>query len=287
MRRIVNLNFDDMAVYHLCLQGISDLTDQARLSAISNSIHNQASDYKEKAVSKEWCFIAANNSNNDDVIIGAVTKQELKDLYSTHMVGATKPARNIYDQLRNNAPNGKCPFCGMGHVKTLDHYLPKAKFPFVTVLPENLVPSCRDCNTGKLTSYSTTPAEQPLHPYYDHGHFITDQWLYAEVLHTQPATLRFYANAPDHWDVISKQRVQAHLQEYDLAKRFSVEADDQLPVVRDVLLQNHSHADSNTISQFLRLEASRYENRYKNSWQTAMYKALSESQWYCDGGFRN
>ncbi|MAE50880.1 MAG: hypothetical protein CMH27_03640 [Micavibrio sp.] len=287
MRRIVNLNFDDMAVYQLCLQGISDLTDQARLSAISNSIHNQASDYKEKAESKEWCFIAANHSNNDDVIIGAVTKQELKDLYSTHMVGATKPARSIYDQLRNNAPNGKCPFCGMGHVKTLDHYLPKAKFPFVAVLPENLVPSCRDCNTGKLTSYSTMPAEQTLHPYYDHGHFITDQWLHAEVLQTQPATLRFYAHAPDHWDDISKQRVQAHLRDYELAERFSIESNDELPVIRDTLLQHYSFASSDTISEFLRQASLSYQRLHANSWQTAMYKALYESQWYCGGGFRN
>ncbi|TPJ42888.1 HNH endonuclease signature motif containing protein [Mesorhizobium sp. B2-7-1] len=59
-----------------------------------------------------------------------------------------------------------CPFCGgLGHTWTLDHYLPKANFPAYSVNPSNLVPCCRDCNSGKNASFGAELHEQTLHPY--------------------------------------------------------------------------------------------------------------------------
>ena len=40
----------------------------------------------------------------------------------------------------------KCPFCGIGTVSTLDHYLPKSKYPALAITPKNMIPACRDCN---------------------------------------------------------------------------------------------------------------------------------------------
>ena len=40
----------------------------------------------------------------------------------------------------------KCPFCGVGRVSTLDHYLPKTKYPTYAVTPVNLVACCAECN---------------------------------------------------------------------------------------------------------------------------------------------
>ena len=42
-----------------------------------------------------------------------------------------------------------CPYCAMGFVKKLDHYLPKQKFPEFSMLDANLIPSCSDCNEEK------------------------------------------------------------------------------------------------------------------------------------------
>jgi hypothetical protein len=46
---------------------------------------------------------------------------------------------------------GRSPFCGVGHGSALDHNLPKTKFPQLLVVPLNLVPSCKNCNTGNNT----------------------------------------------------------------------------------------------------------------------------------------
>jgi len=30
-----------------------------------------------------------------------------------------------------------------------------------------------------------------------------------------------------------------------------------------------------------------FQNRYLNSWESALYQALADSDWYCSGGFNN
>ena len=42
-----------------------------------------------------------------------------------------------------------CPYCDNGLQRVeLDHFLPKSSFPFLSVHPDNLIPSCHDSNTG-------------------------------------------------------------------------------------------------------------------------------------------
>jgi hypothetical protein len=187
-----------------------------------------------------------------------VTKKELKDVYSSHMVERAKPARAIYDSLLSQAPLGRCPFCGFGHASTLDHYLPKAKYPQFSILPFNLVPSCKDCNTSKGTAIASIAEEQSLHPYFDHQDFINDQWLYAEVIQMTPATIRFFVKAPEHWDDISKIRVQSHFNAFKLASRYSLEAGDQLACLRYSLIYSHQLWGLDGIRQHLTIEAKSY-----------------------------
>ena len=201
------------------------------------------------------------------------------------MVNASKPARQIYDELIGIAPLGRCPFCGVGYASTLDHYLPKTTFPWLSIVPINLIPSCKDCNTGKSTNVAATAEEQPLHPYYDHDEFISEQWLFAEVQETIPATIRFFVNPPVHWNDISKQRVQAHFNDFNLSKRFSIEAANELTSISSIILEHISARGLDEIRNHLNMIAITESQNYKNSWKTAMYQSLSASNWYCEGGY--
>lgn len=70
----------------------------------------------------------------------------------TETVGALK---NYYEQFYNETIYYVCPFCGLGPMLTpkdyfreaFDHYLPKSKYPFVSLLRENLFPICHTCNS--------------------------------------------------------------------------------------------------------------------------------------------
>lgn len=285
MRAMIAPNEDPQEVYQTCVNSITDGDLRIRLNALKNVIGVAASDYHQRATARQLYTLPPNDCGNEDIALGTVTKKELTTVYSTHMVGRAKPARAIYDSLLSRAPLGRCPFCGMGHASTLDHYLPKTKYPQLSVVPLNLVPSCKDCNTGKSIAVSSTAGDQSLHPYYDHQSFVDEQWLYAEVMHTAPAAIRFYVQAPTHWDDISKARVQSHFRDFKLAARYSVEASNQIACLRDTLSRYRELLGAEGVRQHLMIEAQANYRQHSNSWQTAMFQALAISDWYCDRGF--
>lgn len=287
MRAIDAPTYNAQEVYQTCINSISNVELRARLNLVAVVVATSADDYAQKAQVKQLFLIPPVLSGNNEIVMGAVTKQELKDVYSQHMRGRAKPARQIYDEILNLAPLGRCPFCGVGIATTLDHYLPKSKFPTVSVLPVNLVPSCKDCNTGKSAAIATTAEDQCLHPYFDQDYFIAEQWLFAEVIQTSPAFIRFYVNPPQHWDHVSKERVKSHFQDFNLAARFSLEATNELANLQDTLSQYMKLSGAVAVQQQLIIVKNSHEGLHQNSWQTAMYQALSDSEWFCDDGFLN
>lgn len=285
MRAMIAPSEDPREVYKTCINSVADEDLRTRLNKLTDTIGFAASDYHQKAMVKELYNLPPNNCGNEDIALDTVTKKELTTVYSSYMVGRAKPAREIYDSLLSRAPLGRCPFCGLGHASTLDHYLPKNKYPQLSVVPINLVPSCKDCNTGKSNIIASIAEEQSLHPYYDHQNFVDEQWLYAEVMHTVPATIRFYVQAPIYWDDISKVRVQSHFRDFKLAARYSVEASNQIACLRDTLSRYRELLGVEGVRQHLTIEAQANYQQHRNSWQTAMFQALAISEWYCDRGF--
>jgi 5-methylcytosine-specific restriction endonuclease McrA len=287
MRALTIPTYDPKIVYQECINSIQkDCKLRARLNEVTDNIVDAAMDYEQKAKAKQLYSIPPNNCYNNEIILGSVTKEELKNVYESRMVKGSKNARDIYDSLLSQSPLGKCPFCGFGQATTLDHYLPKAKYPQFSVLPFNLVPSCKDCNKGKSTAIATTAEDQSLHPYFDHQNFIDDQWLYARVIETKPATIYFFVKAPEQWNDISKERVKAHFKAFKLDLRYPVEVAEQLACLRHSLIALYQLGGLNGIRKHLTNEAKSSGLLHRNSWQTAMFQALVESDWYCDGGFQ-
>jgi len=285
MRAIDAPDQDPCWVYITCVNSIASYNLRDRLAALTNSICISAVDYQTKASTNQLFTLLPCLCGNSDIVMGEVTKKELKDLYSSHMVAPRKPGRKVYDYLLSRAPLGRCPFCGIGQVSTLDHYLPKARYPQFSVVPLNLVPSCKDCNTGKSNAIAVTAGSQCLHPYFDQQNFINDQWLFAEVAHTAPTTIKFYVKEPVYWDDVSKERVRAHFEGFKLRSRYSIEAGDQIACLRDTLCQYREILGLDGVKQHLELEARAQFRQHRNSWQTAMFQALACSDWYCNGGY--
>lgn len=57
----------------------------------------------------------------------------------------------------------KCPYCAVGQVNTLDHYMPKSKYKALSLCRLNLVPMCWACNRQKGHD---KPFDEFVHPYY-------------------------------------------------------------------------------------------------------------------------
>lgn len=286
MRAMTAPNYDSSQVFQTCISSIADIDLRSRLSAIATNINTATETYRMNAPTSQLYTIPPNNNPNDSIVIGAVTKKELKEVYSDHMVPKGKPARYIYDALLSQAPLGRCPFCGFGHASTLDHYLAKSKYPQMSVLPSNLVPCCKDCNFEKLDQLAISEGEQSLHPYFDHSYFIDEQWLFAVVVQSAPVTIDFFVRAPDHWPINSQLRVQAHFNVYKLKTRYAIEASTELACLRNTLRSYLDVGGVAAVKRHLAIEArARFQND-ANSWQTAMYQSLAESDWYCEVGIR-
>jgi len=155
-------------------------------------------------------------------------KSDLIKLYNSYFVKDNKPGRIVYDQLMVSA-NDMCPFCGgIGRPRNLDHYLPKAHYPQLSILPLNLIPACRDCNMdGKGENFASTEEEQVIQPYLDDNRYFNEQWIFANYIEAtidEPAAIQYFVQPPQHWEDSHKRRVEKHFHDFNLALRFAKEA---------------------------------------------------------------
>jgi possible EA31 gene protein, phage lambda len=198
-------------------------------------------------------------------------KKDLFDLYDKRLVRGKEP-RKYYDQIMASPKLDKCPYCGFGQVATLDHYLPKSEFPIFSILPNNLIGCCRDCNTIKRNIVLNT-----IHPYYDD--FTKTQWLFAKV-NWPKLTMEFFVDTKDINNALDKKKIEGHFSVYELAKRYAVKAASEL---NDLGIEFGSkNLTKMDIEQELRIK---FKSKPINNWKTAMYQALCKDQCYCSGGY--
>lgn len=281
MRRLALPNFDFSTALAETINGIGNKIIQEKYR---NQIANPATIEKyfqnNAKAATLYKLPRVDNGNDDAIVYGNLKKIELTKLYTQYFSATSKPARRLYDQIKVTS-NGKCPFCGdIGHVRTLDHYAPKANFPLYSVMPGNLIPCCRDCNTEKLDAFSTTLEGQTLNPYFDDEKFFNEKWVAAKVIKNNPPVVEYYLSPPVDWPHSDKKRVDAHFTEYGLVERFSVEAAAALPEViatRKTILRGSSPQD---YAEHLH-EVSNNLNLPINNWRRVMFSCLAEDLWFC------
>lgn len=284
MRTVKKPTEDAGTVFRVCVDGYSyaptkELKD--RLLAVQPAIEEAAVDYDAAALSAALHTIP----QADTVTSGGVTvtRNEMARLYDDKLAKLRASGRSYYDALKARAVRGICPLCGQRTVTTLDHHLPKKKFPALAVTPLNLIPSCTDCNIGKRTDCPATAADQTFHPYYDD--FTNEPWLHAEVVETDPPAVRFSVRAPSGWDILRVQRAESHLDVFGLKDLYSTHAASELVNIHGSLRAEFERAGSAGVHEFLRETAASREAAHLNSWETATYKGLDRSEWFCSTGF--
>ena len=271
---------DKIDIYDKCVSSIQDTDEIQELNDYKYIYLLNASDYDYYA------------SKGNLYMLSKITLPIIKHRNFVEYQTIKNDLRNLYDKLHNNkgarlyynkirSLSNKCPFCGFGHIYTLDHYLPKSHFPIFSILPYNLVPCCRDCNAKKGSNYAMSVDLQTLHPYYD-SDILSERLVFAKILEQDPMSIKFYVK---HTDKICENRAKTHFQVYELPKRFAVEAVERINGLNIKFIMN-SNITINDIKQELCAEFKASEKINCNSWQTAMYEALYQSDWYCQEGYK-
>ncbi len=276
MRRLNRPPFLARDTLDLCIASIQDqgLTD--RLAEIANEVEAAEAIYVQRG-DLEQLFLVPQT-----IGIGRLTVDEMKRVYKGTFAKSAR-TRNIYDRLKKLPVNDICPMCGQRTVSSLDHYLAQSLHSVLVISPINLVPACNDCNKAKLDAQPMTAADQTLHPYFDN---VDDQpWLYALVEETNPASLRFYPDPPGDWSAVKRERVFNHFRTFGLGMLYASHSGVELTNIRYGLQRIAERGSVEDVRAEMTDRAKSAEASHINSWQTAMYYALAESDWFCAGGF--
>lgn len=284
MKRLGVPAFQELELFDAC---VSEMEEMERAAFVESRPHMQAvaEAFATESTSQTWCRLQkARHGHAEDIVAGSLSKGTLTDLYSISVVKSKGRPRNIYDKILV-AAEGKCPYCaGIGAAETLDHYLPKARFPALSVHPLNLVPACYTCNKGAGADFPVSPSLQPIHPYLDKDCFFSERWIHAKVIPSQPVVVIFQANPPDDWSIADQRRARQHFKGCDLGNRFSIQVAGEIgPLIR----QRKSSLAVFSRDQFaahLRVVAED-NDLLLNGWKRTMYLALCESDWFCSVDF--
>lgn len=223
-------------------------------------------------------------------------KKALIAMYEQRMK-PDKPGRPVYEEARNR--KGKCPMCGVGSVRQVDHHMPKSIYPYLAAVPTNLLPICSDCNFAKKDNAPTCYEEQTLHPYFDC--VDDDRWLRSRLItcstngqafeakpSDSPASwlIKFYVDPPASWDNGLAERVRQHFKTFKLADLYEDQAADDLPGIEGSIEEAFRAGGASDVRVLLLGLAGTRARHYKNSWMAALYEALADNDWFCSGGFR-
>ncbi|WP_439856712.1 hypothetical protein [Pseudomonas syringae] len=164
-----------------------------------------------------------------------------------------------------------CPACGeLGRPNTLDHYLPKGKFPHFSITPVNLTPMCDRCQKEKKEK--TNGPNEPrffLHPYYDE--FLVNQVL--EIVIEPPFDKPTFRIVIARW-LTAEQRsvVKSHLRELAIEKRFARFF--KRESVRILKLAAQARASRLDVPQAIELFRSSAEDPSINGWQHLYFASV-------------
>lgn len=211
---------------------------------------------------------------------GMASKYDMKKAYKR--LRDMSSCRPIYNDILGAAEE-ICPLCNDREASTLDHYLPKSKYPTFAVTPVNLVPCCYKCNNLKKSDVVSSAEKQFLHPYFDdveHEH-----WLFAKVIQTRPATITFFVNPSHSIDATLRKRLEYHVQMLKLQGYFTTKSQRRLTGIRKRLKKLLKNGGAQEVKKHLKEEADSYFSVSKNHWETAFYQACAKSRWFCKGGF--
>jgi hypothetical protein len=179
----------------------------------------------------------------------------------------------------------KCPYCGFGEVRDLDHHLPRSIYKALAIYPRNLIPCCPTCNNKKRAIADEDPNFQFPHIYLDE--LPATQFLFAAPdVSEQGIRVSFTVIQGDDMSNDLFARLTFHLGRLELNRRYESEVVNFLTSQRTALEQA-GEAGEDVLREFLLRSWENSKRDYgMNHWQTALLQGLSTSHVFCAGGFR-
>lgn len=272
MRRLASPNLDPETVLRATTSRIADDGLRARFDASVQVLMSDGTKYDDAGLGARLSSL-----READFPIGQLSTDDLKHHYDQRFARRGSPGRSYYDELMVSPEFGRCPYCGIGVVATLDHYLPKEHFPAISVLPTNLVPACRDCNHEKLRYKPSETNAALLHPYFDDIDSVV--WLTAQVVEGEPPAVTF--DVAQGIEATLRSRLVEHLRRFSLRTRFASHAGELIAELDQELPRLFRAVGSEGVAAHLLDLVALRSRSANNGWNLAVLRALAANEWYC------
>lgn len=267
--------FDAEAVYKAAKDRFTDADYKKRLSDGQADVLALCQDYVDKATCGELHSLSADPTVPPHIMAG-----DMPTLYSQGLLRKKSEARSYYEKLRLSSPFRLCPLCLHRTVKTLDHYLPKARYGAYAVLPANLIPCCRDCNSDKDDFSPNNRASTIIHPYFDN--VDETPWLGCEIdKHADHCTVSFYIKSANVADNL-RDRLIAHMENLSLYDLYDIEAAREINEMAGALKTTFDASGSVGVQELCNNMAQSRSVLAENYWKAVLWRSAANDAEFCD-----
>jgi 5-methylcytosine-specific restriction endonuclease McrA len=150
-----------------------DVDEAAYLDSVVDERQNGKHAQFFEGIRDQWKTRASRyrqNSGNPEVVVPWADVSHRKDAFiNLYSSPAEKSIHGAVIATLRSRTLQLCPACGEeGSPNTLDHYLPKERYPEFSILPHNLLPMCDTCQASKgAQTVDALNRRMFIHGYYD------------------------------------------------------------------------------------------------------------------------
>lgn len=231
-------------------------------------------------------YDAARGSPSDSLKglgLDAALRKTIQDGYELTQVG--RRLASIRAGLMQGVE--RCPICGIGAPRTLDHHLPKANYHPLAIYIRNLIPLCVECNQFKSVADSADPTERFIHPYFET--LPEERFLRAEVtVQNGGLVVEFSLNPAVKMPALLAARLAYQLSRVRLNARYAQEINTTVSSHTTALHMCFGALGANGVREYLKRQASVEFNQFHvNYWRPVLLLALAEHDEFCAGAFQH
>lgn len=271
---VPNLTFSE--IFTACVARIREPSRSA-LTAETDDIGSYVERYVALAKTNDLFTLVPH------IEVGNSTRAAHVNTYEGHVANKSSDLRRFYNSIKSAKKTYRCPFCGWAQIKQVDHFVPKQIYFRLSVVPQNLVPICSDCNKAKGEFHGDRKERALFHPYFDP--IPTGPWLSAEISVSDAVAVTYSIDFAVV-DQLTGHRLDNQFRKLEIFEAYEDLASHHLISLRDSLLQVievSGVAVLYTHVEGLRDQALTEAGGVPSTWKVMLYNAMLDCEEFMTG----
>lgn len=208
-------------------------------------------------------------------------KSDLVSLYSSQKARIIK-LKNELTTTIDGRDDSTCPFCTIGEVNSLDHYIPKSLYAEFSVNPKNLVPCCSLCNSKKLDIWLEVGKRKFLNLYVDD--IPSEQYLFVNLSFSDDDfDYNYIVDNRNQIDADLFELIKSHYDRLGLTNRFKAKSNNVVSELEREIRKYIRLLQVDIIKELILEEIIEEKQLFGNNyWKSILKQTLVNSQDFMD-----